>query len=62
MGLNGGENVKTLLLLHIAAKSVQMCSDFFPNGPHKTTLGFFEILSFRFLIGCFRKFTKCQLF
>ncbi len=33
----------------IAEKSVQSCPEFSSNGPHKTTLGIFEIISFPFL-------------
>ena len=37
-------------------KGFKMVLNFPPNGPHKTTLGIFEILSFRLLTIFFRKF------
>ncbi len=37
-------------------KVLKLVLNFPPNGPHKTTLGIFEILSFRFLMIFFRKF------
>ena len=46
MGPNRSENFKTLLLLQIAAKSFETCTEFPPNGPYKNTFGIFEILSF----------------
>ncbi len=45
MGPHRSENVKTLLLLQIAAESFQ---NFLPNCSPKTTLGIFEILIFPF--------------
>ncbi len=48
MGPNGSKNFKTLLLLQMAAKRFETCPEFPPNGRHKTTLGNFEISSFRF--------------
>ena len=56
MGPNGRDNFKTLLLLQIAAKSFETCSEFSRNGPHKTTSGIFEILSFQFLTIFFENF------
>ena len=44
MGPYGSENVKTLLLLQIAAESFHTFHEFLPHGPHKTTFGIFEIL------------------
>ncbi len=46
MGPIRSENVKTLLLLQIAAKVFELVLNFFPDGPHNSTLGIFEILSF----------------
>ena len=45
------ENFKTLHFLQIAAKSFETFLEFFfPNGPHKTVFGIFEILSLRLLM------------
>ena len=54
MGPNGSENFKTLLPLNSQQKVFKLVNS--PNGPHKTTFGIFEILSFRFLMNSFRKF------
>ncbi len=37
-------------------KAFKLVLNFPLNGPHKTTLGTFEILSFRLFMICFRKF------
>ena len=52
-------------------KAFKLFLNFLPYGPHETTFGIFEILSFRFLTNIFRKFQihhcilwrsqKCQL-
>ena len=44
MGPYGGNNLKILLLLQIAAESFQTSPDFFSKGPHKNTFRIFEIL------------------
>ena len=45
MGPYGSQDFKTLLLLKIAGDSFQtFFLNFLPNGPHKTTVGIFEIL------------------
>ncbi len=50
MGPHGSENFKTPLLLQIAAESFQTFPEFsFPNDPHKTTFGIFEILKIEIL-------------
>ncbi len=49
MGPNGSKIFKTLLLLQTEAKSFQTCPEFSSNGPRKSALGIFEILSFGFL-------------
>ncbi len=46
MGPNGSENVKTPLLLQIAAKRFKVVLNFPPNDPHKTTLGIFKKIFF----------------
>ncbi len=56
MGPSRSKNFKTLLLLQIAAKNFETCSEFATNGPHKTMWGIFGILSFPFLTILFRKF------
>ena len=56
MGSSGSENIKTLLLLRIAAKNLKPVLDFPPNGLHKTALGVFEFLNFRILIILFQNF------
>ncbi len=54
MGLCGSENVKTLLILQIAAESFQTFLNFLPDGPHKTTFGIFEILKIKILTNFIR--------
>ncbi len=44
MGPYRSENFKTVLLLQIAAEGFQTFLNYLPNGPHKTTIGIFEIL------------------
>ena len=46
-------NFKTLLL-QITAESFQTFLNFFPNGPHKTALGIFEILKIKIWMNLFR--------
>ncbi len=46
MGPNVSKNLKMLLLLQNAAIRFKTCPP--PNGPHKTTFGTFETLSFPF--------------
>ncbi len=46
---HGSENFKTLLLPHITSKSFLTSPNFPSNGPHKTTFGIFENVSFPFL-------------
>ncbi len=41
-------NILMILLLQIRAKGFQTSPEFPPFGPHKTSFGIFEILSFRF--------------
>ncbi len=48
IGPYGIESFKTLLLLQIAAKFLKLFLNFPPNGPHKTTVGIYEILRLRF--------------
>ena len=54
MGPNGSKNFKTLLL-QIAAKNMKLVLNFPPSGPHKTTFGIIDMLSFWFLTIFFRK-------
>ncbi len=51
---NGSKNVKTLLLLQIAAKCLKLVLNFPPNGPHKSIFGIFEILKIEILTNFIR--------
>ncbi len=61
MGPYGSENFKTLLLLQIAAKRFQTCPEFSSQRSSQKYIGYFEILSFRFLMRFFFKFHDCSL-
>ena len=52
MGRYGSQNFKTLLLLQILSqpKVFKLFLNFRPNGPHKATLGIFEILKIEILM------------
>ena len=50
MGTYGSENLKTVLLLYIAAESFQTFLNFLTNCPHKITFGIFDILKIEILM------------
>ncbi len=49
MGPYGSETFNTLLLLQIVAESFQAFLEIAPNGPHKTTIGIFQMLTIEIL-------------
>ncbi len=48
MGPYESEDLKALHLQQIAAEVFKLFLNFLPNGPHKTTVGSFEIFKLKF--------------